>query len=556
MFINLDVLAYIGCTTLNIQCSNHDLEKAKNTAKIVENMSCLTNYNGIANVTPASDNYGSPETNDAYAFYLQGIPFIEFGEQQYWNIRHKTGCSHSKGDVMSELDYNDLNRTTDIVWNVTKYYCVNPDCWFSNGVTYQAVDSPNDGDTLADSIQATFTVNSAIHHDEIMVKGILIDDSTGEKVATVCKNFTVISSEVTGSISVLIPSTYDEGDFRLSLELYNSTGKINVIVNPGGDYDDDTDSSPGSFHLFHPFGYIIAGKFGQSINNRITGSVFTIHQNGIADSITAYVSFLLSKPSKCMIYRLSDSKLIGVTQEISGSTSPGGEWRTYPFSEPKPVLVKDTQYVLVCWCGGIFGCLYYNNFVNPRGRYDYEPYGVPPQYIGFTNENRLYSIYCSYTSPQAQSTYYFNGYNILEAWATNPGYMVDGLINRFASSNISEDVEWCNSNNCSGTNLGDISKVEIRAYTYRTGGLGNMILRPVFGASSDGNNHGFTPPLGLKYATWSSWFDVTNDNHAPTTWTWSDIKNLDCDVEVGASGSFPNPTMYCSKIEVRVTYSP
>jgi hypothetical protein len=564
--INVDVFGSISedCENLDVVIGNITSQSWSATARNkVENISYLTNYPGIIKVTGNQNVEFKDLSTDAYPFYKKNVAVINIGEQQDTRTRHKTGCNHTKGDTLDHLDWrpgerDDLKLTTDFVWNITKYYIVNPNCWFLNDVTYDDIDSPNDGDTLVDSIQATFAVNSVIPNDKIMVKAILIDDSTSEEVATAFKNFTVVSSEATGTISVLIPSTYDEGDFRLSLELYNSTGKIDLIISPGGDYDDDTDSSIESFHLYHPFGNIITGKYSQRIDNRITGSVFTTHENGTADSITAFVFFPpANPPSKCMIYRLSDSMLIGETEEISGSTLSGGEWRTYDFIEPKPVLLKDTQYVLVCWCSFsiLGGKLYYDNFVNARGRYDNENYdGVPPQYASFTNENRLYSIYCSYTRPHAYSTYYLNRYNVLEAWATNPRNMVDGLITTFASSNICEDVELCNSNSCPGVNLGDISKVEIRAYTYRTGGLGSIILRPIFGGNYDGNNHGFTPPLGSSQATWSSWFDITNDDNSPTTWTWSDIQNLDCDVQIGAMASFPVPTMYCSKVEIRITY--
>jgi len=557
MLITADVLAYTDCSTLEIRCSDiNSLPNAKVIRNKTENISFLTDYDGVIKTTAHKDE--GVEGNDCYPFYYEGIPFIEIGEANYLPIRHKTGCDHTKGDTIDKIDWSesglcDLKLTTDLIWNITKYYIVNPDCWFKGAVEYEAVDSPNDGDTLVDSIEATFMVKSAIPNDKVMIKGILIDNSTSEEVAFITKNFTVSSSEAMGSISILIPPTYTEGDFRLLLELYNSTGRIDKIIDPEGDYYNDTDSS-NSFHLYHPFGYINKGKSGQSIANRITGSVFTINENGTADNITAFVLFPLAMPpvkSKCMIYKLSDSKLVGVTEEISGKTLDGGEWRSYNFLEPKPVLYKDTQYILVCWCdhNDQGGELYYDDFEDERGRYDIELYGLPPQYADFRNESRLYSIYCSYTPQQSTSemTFYFDHYNIFEAWATNPRDMVDGSTSTYASTTILGDVELCNESTYEPTHPDyPITKVEIRAWgTAFT--LGNFVaLRPVFDGTTDGNNHTFELGHG-----WSQWFDITNDNNAPSPWTWQDVANLDCDVEAW-SGSGP---WMISKVELRVSWT-
>ncbi len=152
-----------------------------------------------------------------------------------------------------------------------------------------------------------------------------------------------------------------------------------------------------------------------------------------------------------------------------------------------------------------------------------------------------------------QVTYYFNSYDNGEAWATNPSYMVDGNGNNYASTTIDGDIELCDGNNCSGSDLGVISKVELRICAYYSGGQRNILLRPVFGGSTDGLNIRYTPPG--SGGVWSPWFDITNDPSAPGTWTWSDVDNLDCDVEV-ENDPFGLPfTMYSSKVDIRVTYT-
>ena len=151
-----------------------------------------------------------------------------------------------------------------------------------------------------------------------------------------------------------------------------------------------------------------------------------------------------------------------------------------------------------------------------------------------------------------QVSYYFNNYSTSEAWATSPGYMVDGSTSNYASTTSNDDIELCDGNNCSGADLGTISKVELRVCSYYTLCFSVTFLRPVFGGTSDGINIDYqTPPYP---DIWSPWFDITNDPSAPQSWSWSDVENLDCKVVEG--GGIPGFTLYCSGLEVRVTYTP
>jgi hypothetical protein len=151
----------------------------------------------------------------------------------------------------------------------------------------------------------------------------------------------------------------------------------------------------------------------------------------------------------------------------------------------------------------------------------------------------------------SEITYYFNSYNIGETWASNPSYMVDDSTSTYASTTANGDVELCNGNSCNGLNLGNITKVELRVYGYYTGTQRDIILRPVFSGTTDGLNYYYS--TGSSPA-WSRWFDITTDPYKTLAWTWTDIKNLDCDVEAKSNIGFF--TLYCSKVEIRVTYIP
>jgi PKD repeat protein len=147
--------------------------------------------------------------------------------------------------------------------------------------------------------------------------------------------------------------------------------------------------------------------------------------------------------------------------------------------------------------------------------------------------------------------YYFNSYDNNEPWATSPGNMVDGSTSNYASTTTNGDIELCDSNNCSTSDLGVISKVELRSYGYYSTNLRLIYLRPVFSGTTDGLNY---PQPITSTPGWSDWVDITNDPYAPNTWSWSDVENLDCDVEAGSGfGIF---TLYCSKVEIRVSYVP
>jgi len=155
-----------------------------------------------------------------------------------------------------------------------------------------------------------------------------------------------------------------------------------------------------------------------------------------------------------------------------------------------------------------------------------------------------------------QVIYYFDSYDDSpygEAWAAFPGYMVDGSISNSASTTSNGDVELCTGNNCSGTDLGTILNVALRVKSYYSGYQRDTILRPVFGGTNDGADHHYQT---VVIDTWSQWFDITYDPFAPQSWTWSDVDNLDCDVVAENDPYAPPFTLYCSKVEIRVSYVP
>ncbi len=321
-----------------------------------------------------------------------------------WSGHHQVGDDYQEGDSLKYINRTDVNVTFELAWNMTKYFCINPDCSFDEEVSYTIFDSPNDGDTLPDTVRAEFSINSILPSDRVMVNATLRDQNdNGAVVAWKVVNYTIttLSQSHPYNITITIPDTDAQGEYTLQLRLYNSTGRINISVDPGDDEPNEIQESY-SFNLYHPFGNPTPGDSYSNTEDVIRGSYFTANEYGTARNITAYVQCgNVSGPpsihSVCMIYRKSDNKLIGRTEDTNPVTGASPDWVVYNFTEPYPVLEEDTEYVLVCWSEA--PCyLYYDHVVlMSRGRYNDTTYGVPPDPIVWDGaNNNLYSIYCGY----------------------------------------------------------------------------------------------------------------------------------------------------------------
>jgi len=169
--------------------------------------------------------------------------------------------------------------------------------------------------------------------------------------------------------------------------------------------------------------------------------------------------------------------------------------------------------------------------------------------IGSFKEVRQWQI-----ASDASVTYYFDAYDTGTPWRDNPANMIDGTETNYASTSTIGfgGTELLTGNTCLGEDLGTISKVEIRAYGYYTESSDNVILRPVFAGTTDGAD--YKPALTTSSATgeWGTTFDITDDAPAPSSWIWSDVTALDCDVVYYKSGQ--GTLAYVGKVEIIVTY--
>ncbi len=146
----------------------------------------------------------------------------------------------------------------------------------------------------------------------------------------------------------------------------------------------------------------------------------------------------------------------------------------------------------------------------------------------------------------AEVTYYFNAYTT-GVW-TDPDNIVDGDIGTFGYTSAKKTAQTLTSNSCPATDLGGIVKVELRLFG-KGDGNDRIDITPVF-TGGNGNPHPTTPVVSP--GDWTAYVDITKDPNHPDWSLWSHIQDLDCIINNVAVAK--GNTIYCSKVEVRVTY--
>ena len=145
-------------------------------------------------------------------------------------------------------------------------------------------------------------------------------------------------------------------------------------------------------------------------------------------------------------------------------------------------------------------------------------------------------------------TYYFNAYTT-PVWA-DPDYLVDGNPGTFAASGAKKTAQTLTGNNCPGTDLGTILKVELRVCAYGDGD-DRLDITPIF-TGGNGDTHPTVP--AVPPPDWTAYVEITNDTNHPDWSLWSHIQDLDCIINNVAVAK--GNAMYASKVEIRVTYTP
>ncbi|MCW3999277.1 MAG: hypothetical protein NWE93_03465 [Candidatus Bathyarchaeota archaeon] len=197
--------------------------------------------------------------------------------------------------------------------------------------------------------------------------------------------------------------------YPVSVNLLGST----KISQSSGNITVDTQSNDGSYLYLRSYpsafssqtstlGYTTKGASTQNIEDTITGSMFSSDTGGQLQSISVYLYSTAgsNRNAKVAIYSASDDALVAGSG--SQTVYPGDNgWVTFSFSNPKPVLTANTNYVLVAWSSSGSGSvnIYYNSGSSNQGYSDSETFGTwpnpDPNLTPYTS--RRYSIYCTYT---------------------------------------------------------------------------------------------------------------------------------------------------------------
>jgi hypothetical protein len=203
------------------------------------------------------------------------------------------------------------------------------------------------------------------------------------------------------------------GNLDYSPLYYNLLGST-TIAQSSGNITVDTKNNDGNYLQFHSYpsafssqtailGYSTKGTSNQTIENRITGSLFTPTNGGQVQSISVNLYSSASdqnNSAKVAIYSASDSRL--VASSAAKTITPGDNgWVSFTFSDPKPLLDANTNYVLVAWADKSQGAvyMYYDSGSVNQGYADSRTYTNWPNPDGNLTvvSQRKYSINCTYT---------------------------------------------------------------------------------------------------------------------------------------------------------------
>ncbi len=193
-----------------------------------------------------------------------GCKTICFARESDNRFRHRRGDmvdgKFTAGDDLDNIDREDLNDTLELAWNITKYFTVNPDCWFNDSMWNITTSDSEDVCDFDDIVTAEFDVRSILPHDLAMLNVSLMksnpDPEPDTTVMYKVMNFKVNRSWVTKNVSFNLSENDDIGQYYLIFNLSNSTGRINQIVKLGGNninvtkYSYDIDEDEPTFPLW------------------------------------------------------------------------------------------------------------------------------------------------------------------------------------------------------------------------------------------------------------------------------------------------------------------
>jgi len=172
-------------------------------------------------------------------------------QDRRWDQWHRAGNNYTEGDSLKNIDRDDVNATARLTLGLVKYFMINPDCWFNGSVTYTAEDSPYDIGDENDSINVTISLKSSLPQDRVRVNATMKSCPSNTTVFWKNYDFNITSGGTQKTLIVTLPPNSTgatNGNYSLTLNLLNSTGRINDITLNTRVYN-DTDTQSGYVYL-------------------------------------------------------------------------------------------------------------------------------------------------------------------------------------------------------------------------------------------------------------------------------------------------------------------
>jgi len=148
---------------------------------------------------------------------------------------------------------------------------------------------------------------------------------------------------------------------------------------------------------------------------------------------------------------------------------------------------------------------------------------------------------------------------------SNPGYawdLIDGTHATFSYAKKGTDGpnNWLQGTLPTISEIGTITKVEIGLEGYSELSNVNAVLVPYFGGSVQGSDYIVSKTtMGSNDSNQTFYMDITSDTARsgyPSTWTWSEVQNLEVRVWGDNDSNSSARTLYVDQIRVRVTFDP
>lgn len=144
------------------------------------------------------------------------------------------------------------------------------------------------------------------------------------------------------------------------------------------------------------FGYKIKGSTTSNILDRIAGTKYALTEDGIGESITAFIGSTLSLHGKCALYDSSRNLVAnGVTEEKA--LDPLNDWVTFNFVGTKPELPAG-DYIIVAWVHALGSVNLYRDADVAYDRWwESHAYNNFPASLAASDRTGKFSIYCTYS---------------------------------------------------------------------------------------------------------------------------------------------------------------